>query len=159
MTSAIFFLTCAYYVYQISTISPDNDMNSNATIKADFSSDYVQSLLSTQTFEYIHASPVCRTYSRLAGGKHRTKSNYNKSLDSHEADAMLTSLYLFLAKVLQENEGTTVTIENPRGWMQYGNIAKELLERELGFKRYQIYCTFLPENIHSFLLSFQSSFV
>mmetsp|Transcript_24012 Transcript_24012/g.39317 ORF Transcript_24012/g.39317 Transcript_24012/m.39317 type:complete len:201 (-) Transcript_24012:715-1317(-) len=112
-------------------------------MKADFSSNYIQSILSSQTFEYIHASPVCSTYSLLAGGKHRNTHNYNRTPQSHEADGMLTMLYFVVAKALKMDRSTTVTIENPRGWMRKGNIMKELFEGELGFKRFEInYCQF-----------------
>jgi hypothetical protein len=100
----------------------DNDMNSNATIKEDFYSDYIQTMLSPLRFDYIHASPVCRTYSYLAGGKHRCEMNHNKTRESHEADVLLTRLYLFIAMKLNTNKEMTVTIENPRGWMGRGNI-------------------------------------
>mmetsp|Transcript_8750 Transcript_8750/g.19620 ORF Transcript_8750/g.19620 Transcript_8750/m.19620 type:complete len:1054 (+) Transcript_8750:126-3287(+) len=127
----------------MNVMSIDNDPNSNATVKGDFSSDYVQSILATQSFDYIHASPVCSTYSFLAGGKHRGKDNYNKTPKSHEADSMLTLFYFFIAKELKSNNSRTVTIENPRGWMKKGNIMKELFEGELGFKRFEIkYCQF-----------------
>ena len=121
----------------------DNDLDSNADVKADFYCDYVQSLLSSQSFDYIHASPVCSTYSVLAAGKHRNKQDYNRSLQSYEADAMLTTLYFFVANALKNNSNATVTIENPRGWMQKGNIMKELFEGELGFKRFGIHCEFI----------------
>ena len=113
----------------------DNDINSNASVKADFISAYVQSLISSQIFDFIHASPVCRTYSRLAGGVHRDKDNYNKTKDSHLADAMLLQLYLFIVEALKKNNDATITIENPStGYMK---------ETEHGFKRYDIfYCQF-----------------
>lgn len=125
------------------TISVDNDISSNASVKADFTSAYVQNLISSQTFDFIHASPVCRTYSRLAGGVHRDKDNYNKSSDSHLADAMLLQLYLFIVEALKKSSDTTVTIENPStGLMKHSNVIS-LLETEHGFKRYDIfYCQF-----------------
>ncbi|KAL3815661.1 hypothetical protein ACHAXA_006936, partial [Cyclostephanos tholiformis] len=124
-------------------MSIDIDINSNATIKSDFSSDYIQTMLSSMRFDYIHASPVCSTYSHLAGGKHRDKSNYNKTRESHEADRLLMQLYFFIAKKIKINNGITITIENPRGWMRCGNIMKELFEKELGFIRNEIYyCQF-----------------
>jgi len=125
------------------TISVDNDINSNASVKADFTSAYVESLISSQTFDFIHASPVCRTYSRLAGGVHRTKDNYNKSSDSHQADAMLLQLYFVLVEALKKNNDATITIENPStGLMKHSRIIS-LLETEHGFKRYDIfYCQF-----------------
>mmetsp|Transcript_32826 Transcript_32826/g.62709 ORF Transcript_32826/g.62709 Transcript_32826/m.62709 type:complete len:430 (-) Transcript_32826:209-1498(-) len=128
----------------MNVMSIDTDMDSNATIKADFSSNYVQHLLSSQTFDFVHASPVCSTYSLMAGGKHRNHANYNRTRESHEGDAMLMKLYFFLAKALKKTDGmTTVTIENPRAWMRHGNIMKELFEKELGFKRFTInYCQF-----------------
>jgi hypothetical protein len=79
-------------------------------------------MLSPLTFDYIHASPVCSTYSYLAGGKHRDKNNYNKTPESHEADRLLTKLYSFIAAKLKTNKEMTVTIENPRAWMRRGNI-------------------------------------
>lgn len=146
----------------------DNDMNSNATIKRDFYSDYIQTMLSPLRFDYIHASPVCSTYSYLAGGKHRDNNNYNKTPESHKADELLMKLYFFIAEKLKTNNEMTVTIENPRGWMRYGNIMvrelstislsaftaptrphpirhcrklqKDLFEKNLGFVRYEIYC-------------------
>jgi len=125
------------------TISVDNDINSNASVKADFTSSYVQCLISSQTFDFIHASPVCRTYSRLAGGVHRDKDNYNKTKDSHLADAMLLQLYLFIVEALKKNNDATITIENPStGLMKHSRIIS-LLETEHGFKRYDIfYCQF-----------------
>ncbi|KAL3762247.1 hypothetical protein ACHAW5_007196 [Stephanodiscus triporus] len=123
--------------------SIDHDANSNATIKADFSSEYIQSMLASQIFDYIHASPVCSTYSYLAGGKHRDSNNYNKTQESHEADGLLWLLYSFIAKQLKKSKRITVTIENPRGWMSRGNIMKDLFEKKLGFNRYLIYyCQF-----------------
>ena len=118
-------------------------MNSNATIKADFSSGYVQSLISSKAHDYIHASPVCSTYSMLAGGRHRGSEQYNKTPQSHEADGNLTSLYFVIANVLKANPQATVTIENPRAWMRKGNIAMKLLEENLGFKRCIIHCKFV----------------
>merc|ERR1719296_233990 len=118
-------------------------MNSNATVKSDFSSNYVQHLLSSETFDYIHASPVCSTYSLLAGGKHRKSHNYNCTPESHEADAMLMMLYFCIVKAIGKNKNITITIENPKAWMRKGNIMKELFEGELGFKAYEInYCQF-----------------
>ena len=109
------------------TISVDNDINSNASVKADFTSSYVQSLIGSQTFDFIHASPVCRTYSRLAGGVHRTKDNYNKSSDSHSADAMLLQLYFFIVEALKKSSDTTVTIENPSDifYCQFGRAEQK----------------------------------
>eukprot|EP00804_Cyclotella_cryptica_P019770 CCRYP_009678-RA/>CCRYP_009678-RA protein AED:0.01 eAED:0.01 QI:488/1/1/1/0.5/0.66/3/65/616 len=124
-------------------MSVDNDICSNATIKADFSSDYVQSLLSSITFDYLHASPVCSTHSHLAGDRHRSKENYNKSVQSHIADGHLMLLYLNIKEQLQRNPDCIVTIENPLGWMRKGNIMKELFQGELSFRLYQIfYCQF-----------------
>jgi len=123
--------------------SIDNDPNSNATVKGDFSSNHIQSFLSNKSFDYIHASPVCSTYSHLSGGKHRGKDNYNKTPQAHEADSMLIQLYFFLEKALKTNASATVTIENPKAWMRRGNTMVKLFEGELGFKRFEInYCQF-----------------
>ena len=115
-------MSISYSLLQSSCALQDNDMDSSASIKADFASDYVQSLLSLQVFDYIHASPVCTTYTHLAGGKHRDKDNHNKTAQSYEADGMLMVLYFFLAKALKTNPDATCTIENPRGFMKRGNI-------------------------------------
>jgi hypothetical protein len=124
-------------------LSVDNDICSNATIKADFTSNYVQSLISSISFGYIHASPVCSTHSYLAGDRHRSKENYNKSVQSHIADSHLMLLYLNIKQQLQRNPGCIVTIENPFGWMRKGNIMKELFQGDLSFRLYQIfYCQF-----------------
>lgn len=98
----------------MSVMSVDNDANSNATIKADFASDFVQSLAS-RVQDYIHASPECKTHSRASGGYHRTNEEYNKTKASHEADALLLKLYFFLKKALKANNEATITIENPVG--------------------------------------------
>lgn len=124
-------------------LSVDNDIGSNATIKADFTSDYVQSLISSISFDYIHASPVCSTHSYLAGDRHRSKENYNKSIQSHIADGHLMLLYLNIKQQLQRNPDCIVTIENPFGWMRKGNIMKELFQGDLSFSLYEIfYCQF-----------------
>ena len=125
------------------TILKDNDLDSNATVKRDFASDYVQNLISSKTFDYIHASPDCRTYSRASGNTHRSVDNYNVSLQSHEADAMLLQLYFNISEQLRKNSNATVTIENPIGRMQKGSLMKDLFEGELGFERVFIhYCQF-----------------
>ena len=125
------------------TISKDNDLDSNATIKRDFASDYVQNLISSKTFDYIHASPECRTYSCASGNTHRSVRNYNVSPQSHEADAMLLQLYFNISEQLRKNINATVTIENPIGRMQKGSLMKDLFEAELGFERVFIhYCAF-----------------
>lgn len=121
----------------------DNDLDSNATVKRDFASDYVQTLISSNTFDYIHASPDCRTYSRASGNTHRSFANYNISRQSHDADAMLLQLYFYISEQLRKNSNATVTIENPIGSMQKGNLMKDLFEGELGFERVFInYCQF-----------------
>ena len=91
-------------------------------MKADFSSPYGKQLLSTHTFDFIHASPVCRTFSMASGGYHRNKQNFNITHESHEADAMLLELYSYVANALKANKNTTVTIENPKGWMRKCNV-------------------------------------
>jgi site-specific DNA-cytosine methylase len=88
-------------------------------------------MLASQRFDYIHASPVCSTYSYLAGGKHRGKNNYNKTQESHEADKLLLLLYSFIAKQLKKSKRITVTIENPKGWMSRGNIMVRKLPQTL----------------------------
>jgi site-specific DNA-cytosine methylase len=95
--------------------SVDNDMNSNATIKANFTGDYVQSLISDKMYDYIHASPVCSTHSRMAGAKHRSRDCYNKSTQSHDADATLMLLFLNIKHQMQKNLNCIFTIENPVG--------------------------------------------
>jgi len=130
----------------MNVMSIDNDIHSNATVKADFSSNYVQHILSSQTFEYIHASLVCSTYSVAAEGKHRDSHDYNKTLASHTSDAMLMKVYFFVAKALEIDRRTTVTIENPRGWMRKGNIMKTLFEGDLGFQRFEINSEFHGES-------------
>jgi hypothetical protein len=99
----------------MNAISVDNDPESNASIKADFMSEHVQNILQHCVQDYIHASPVCSTYSRLAGNRHRDKNNYNKSVRSHEADKVLMKLYLNLQHQLRMNPDCIITIENPRG--------------------------------------------
>lgn len=96
-------------------LSVDNDQNSNAGIKADFNGEYVQDILSAKIFDYIHASPVCSSYSRLAGNLHRDRDNYNKSEASHEADKTLSRLYLNFKSQLKRNPDCIITIENPSG--------------------------------------------
>eukprot|EP00985_Skeletonema_marinoi_P029459 scaffold27933_cov66-Skeletonema_marinoi.AAC.1 len=39
--------------------SIDKDVDSNATIKADFFNEGVQAYLATKTHDFIHASPEC----------------------------------------------------------------------------------------------------
>ena len=95
--------------------SVDNDPNSNATIIADFSGECVQESLLKKLYDYIHASPVCSSYSRLAGNLHRDRDNYNKSHASHEADQTLAQLYLNFKDQLQRNPDCIMTIENPAG--------------------------------------------
>lgn len=99
----------------MNAISVDNDPESNASMKADFMSEHVQNILQHCVQDYIHASPVCSTYSRLAGNRHRDKNNYNKSVRSHEADKVLMKLYLNLQHQLRMNPDCIITIENPRG--------------------------------------------
>lgn len=97
-------------------ISVDNDIDSNATIKADFPSFQVDSLVEANfDMDYIHASPECRTFSRMSAHKHWSKEMHNLSVDSHEADALLVKLYQLTHKVLRKNKNATVTIENPIG--------------------------------------------
>ena len=112
-------------------------------MKVDFTDRNIRSDLLSIAHDYIHASPVCRTYSYLSGGCHRSKDNYNLSGDSHEADGMLLELYFFIEQALRKNNDATITIENPRGKMQHSNIMKELFESKLDFKKYEIfYCQF-----------------
>ena len=129
------------------TFPKNNDMNSNANTKADFSSNYVQHLLSSQTHDYIHSSPVWSTHSFLDGGKHRKKHNYNKSPETHEADAMLTELYLFVAKVLESDKSTTVTIENPKRWMRKGNIMVRFVSTYIDFPEDDGLCNILSRAV------------
>jgi site-specific DNA-cytosine methylase len=99
----------------MNAISFDNDPESNATIKADFRSPYVQTLLTNCIQDYIHASPPCFTYSHLAGGRHRDQDNFNKSVASHDADNGLLQLYLNFDYQLRQNPDCIFTIENPFG--------------------------------------------
>lgn len=95
--------------------SVDSDNESNATIKNDFMGKQVQSMLSNLTAAYIHASPVCSTYSLMSRNRHRDKNNYNKSAKSHEADKTLLQLYHNCEHQLKKNPDCIITIENPRG--------------------------------------------
>lgn len=127
----------------IKATSIDKDLNSNATIKADFFNAGVQAYLSTKTHDFIHASPECKFYSHMLAGKHRDKANYNKTPEAHQADAMLLDLFYFFQRELQKNKDATFTLENPAAWMGKGNIMKQLFEKELNMKPYIIYyCQF-----------------
>jgi hypothetical protein len=123
--------------------SIDKDVDSNATIKADFFNEGVQAYLATKTHDFIHASPECKFYSRIMAGKHRDKDNYNKTPEAHKADAMLLDLFYYFQRELQKNKDATLTIENPAAWMGKGNIMTQLFERKLNMKPYTIYyCQF-----------------
>jgi hypothetical protein len=123
--------------------SIDKDIDSNATIKADFFNDGVQAYLAEKIHDFIHASPECRYYSHMQGKRHRDKDNYNKTPESHEADGMLLDLFHFFEKEVKKNADVTLTLENPAAWMGKGNIMKQLYEVKLGMKPYTIYyCQF-----------------
>ena len=78
----------------------------------------MQSILSPLHFDYIHASPVCSTYSVLAGGKHRNKFNYNRTPESHKADAMLVSLYRFVKGALKRDDSIREPPVNLEEWLR-----------------------------------------
>lgn len=123
--------------------SIDKDVDSNATIKADFFSKGVQDQLASKIYDFIHASPECKFYSHIMGGKHRDRDNYNKTPEAHKADAMLLDLFYYFKQELQKNKDLTLTLENPHAWMGKGNIMKHLFENELNMKPYKIYyCQF-----------------
>lgn len=123
--------------------SIDKDVDSNATIKADFFNEGVQAYLATKTHDFIHASPECKFYSHIMCGKHRDKDNYNKTPEAHLADAMLLDLFYYFQKELMKNKDVTLTLENPAAWMMKGNIMTQLFEGELNMKPYKIfYCQF-----------------
>ena len=124
-------------------ISIDKDVDSNATIKADFFNEGVQGILAKRTQDYIHASPECKYYSYIMGAKHRDKHNYTKTPEAHQADAMLLDLFYFFEKELRKNKDLTLTLENPAAWMMRGNIMTQLFEGRLNMRPYKIYyCQF-----------------
>ena len=123
--------------------SIDKDVDSNATIKADFFNEGVQAYLATKTHDFIHASPECKYYSHIMAGRHRDKYNYNKTPKAHQADAVLLDLFYYFQRELQKNKDITLTLENPAAWMGKGNIMKQLYEGKLNMKPYTIYyCQF-----------------
>ena len=99
----------------MNVVSVDKDPMSNATMKLDYYHKDVQDLMTTVAMDYIHASPVCSTYSHMAGNLHRDKDNYNKSQQSHDADAILLDMYINFKHQLQMNPDCIITMENPRG--------------------------------------------
>eukprot|EP00986_Skeletonema_menzelii_P001153 scaffold307_cov146-Skeletonema_menzelii.AAC.7 len=124
-------------------LSIDKDVDSNATIKADFFNEGVQDILAKRTNDFIHASPECKFYSHMMGAKHRDKYNYNKTPEAHHADAMLLNLFYFFEKELRKNKDVTLTLENPAAWMMKGNIMTQLFEGKLNMRPYKIYyCQF-----------------
>ena len=95
--------------------SVDIDGKSNATdlvdiMKMQFSNiDFVP--------DFIWCSPPCFTYSKLAGGTHRTPSTgeYAKTAEAIEHDALFTRMVGILKFFKKKNSKLIVAIENPCG--------------------------------------------
>lgn len=120
--------------------SIDNDPVSNATIKADVLSLEPKDLKVVPDF--IWASPPCQTYSNMAGGKHRSQGEPEKSPEALQHNFFFTQMEKFMRYTRAHHPHAIFVIENPVGQMACMPLMKAL-ERELGLYKATVdYCMF-----------------
>jgi len=107
--------------------SVDNDVESNATIVQD-----VTKIDPRRDFQrvpdFIWASPPCQTYSRLAGGKHRSLSDPDRSATAREHDLHFTKLMEICHWAKEKHPHMILVVENPVGLMKSMPLMQRLQE-------------------------------
>lgn len=111
-------VTQFFYELKWKVASVDSSQISNATMKRDFLSIKPEELPFVPDFIWL--SPPCQTYSRLAGGKHRSpkKGELEKSEESLEHNYIFAKVEELLYWCKQKAPHLIVAIENPVGYLK-----------------------------------------
>ena len=122
--------------------SIDSSEESNATIIRDFLTLKPEELPFVPDF--IWFSPPCQTYSRLAGGKHRSLKNgeLEKSPESREHNFIFGKMVEIMHWCREKAPHLIIVIENPVGTLKHMPLMKHLTKTFPLYSTQVDYCAF-----------------
>lgn len=136
--------------YGHEVISLDNDKQFNPTkcvdiLEWDYKEDY-----KTNYFDIIWASPVCTSWSKASGGKHRLKNNMVPLTE----EALLGERFIYKTlEIIDYFKPKIWFIENPVGLLQYFEPMINLKKTLIYYGNYkdngELYCMTKPTHIWS----------
>jgi hypothetical protein len=135
-------VTQEFYERKWKVASLDLSKDSNATIQKDILTLEPEALPFVPDF--IWASPPCQTYSRLAGGTHRSLRNeqLEKSLVAHEHNLIFQKMTEIMHWAKRKHPHLIVAIENPVGSLKGMPLMQEFT-KSFGLRSVQVdYCAF-----------------
>lgn len=122
--------------------SIDSSPDSNATIRRDIENFKPEELPFVPDF--IWFSPPCQTYTRLAGGRHRSLKNgeLEKSPESRDHNFIFTKMAEIMYWCKKKAPHLIVAIENPVGSLKGMPLMKDLTKNFGLFETQVHYCAF-----------------